>query len=85
MSIFQSMLSLLANNVKPHSNSGKRMVSAPLMTYTTITAQSAESIVNHRVLSSIKLGQERIKRLCVASETDEKLSWKLINGQRSTS
>ena len=32
-----------------------------------------------------QIESEKIKRLCVASETDEKLFWKLINGQRSTS
>ena len=61
------------------------MVSPPLVTYTTSTAQSAESIVSHCVLSSIKLSSKKIKRLCVAFETDEKLFWKLINGHRSTS
>ena len=32
-----------------------------------------------------QIESEKIKRLCVASETDEKLFWKLINGQRSIS
>ena len=32
-----------------------------------------------------QIESEKIKRLCVASETDEKLFWKLINGHRSTS
>ena len=61
------------------------MVSSPLVTYTTSTAQSAESIVNHCVLSSIKLSSKKIKRLCAAPDTDEKSFWKLMNGQRSTS
>ena len=32
-----------------------------------------------------QIESEKIKRLCVASETDEKLFWKLIKGQRFTS
>ena len=32
-----------------------------------------------------QIESEKIKRLCVASETDENLFWKLIKGQRSTS
>ena len=60
------------------------MVSPPLLAYTTSTAQSADSIVNHCVLFSIKLSMKKLKDF-VASETDEKLFWKLINGQRPTS
>ena len=37
----------------------------------------------HTFLNRIE--SEKINRVCVASETDEKLFWKLINGQRSTS
>ena len=32
-----------------------------------------------------QIESEKIKRFCVASETDEKLFWKLIKGQRFTS
>ena len=61
------------------------MGSPSLVTYTKRTAQSAETIVNHCVLSAIKLSPKKLKRLCVASETVKKLFWKLIKGQRSTS
>ena len=60
------------------------MASPPLVTYITSTAQSAESIVEHCVLSSIKLSQRKSKDF-VTSETAEKLFWKLIKGQRFTS
>ena len=40
---------------------GKIMASPPLVTYITSTAQSAESIVDHCVLSSIKLSQRKSK------------------------
>ena len=37
------------------------MVSPPLVTYITSAAQSAENIVNHYVLSSIKLSPKKLK------------------------
>ena len=32
-----------------------------------------------------QLEADRVKKLCVAAETDEKLFWKLLKGQRSSS
>ena len=79
------MRSLLASNVKPYLSSGKRMVSPPLVTCTTSTAQIIESISRllHIFLSQTE--SEKIKRLCVVSKINQKLFWKLIKGQRSTS
>ena len=80
MSVFQSMLSLLTKNIKPHLNSGKKNG------FPTTGNLHNECRTEHRdYRQSLRTFLEKIKRLCVASETDEKLFWKLIKGQRSTS
>ena len=76
MSNFRLMLKLLVPNVKLHLILGKTTNILATMKYTTFTVQNVRTIV--RVC-------DQIKKLCNAASTDEKLFWKLLKRQRSSS
>ena len=85
MSNFRLTLKLLVPNVKLHLILGKTTNILPTMKYTTFTVLKVRTIARVCDAFSIKLKLTKIKKLCNAASTVEKIFWKLLKGQRFSS
>ena len=86
MSNFQLTSKLLDPNVGLHMILGKAMSILATMKYTTFTVENITKDYHSHLRCSLKqVLTNKIKELSNAASTDEKLFWKLLKGQLSSS